>query len=321
MPSRPTPRATAISPPQLTKIKAANPDVIFLPAYYNDAAGITRQARQQGITAHLSAAMPGAPLKSSSSAATEIKDRTSATTTRPRSRPRSPRSSSTDYHGEVRSGSGRRGCPHLHDALGLITEAIKDAGKLDRQAVRDSLSKITKLRWRDRHRCSSSSGSGDPIKSAVILQIKDGKFVWVANGHLAEAECIMGMNVAKARRGIYLRVHGRSRPVAAQQAINAIQLGSIYALIALGYSMVYGVPTMINFAHGDLFMLRALARLFAGIVALIPFHICPSSCLAAGHGRDRLAGSLDRAGLAYRPLRLAPARLGHYHRVGVRPPD
>ncbi len=36
---------------QLTKIKAANPEVIFLPAYYNDAAGITRQARQQGITA------------------------------------------------------------------------------------------------------------------------------------------------------------------------------------------------------------------------------------------------------------------------------
>ena len=41
--------------------------------------------------------------------------------------------------------------------------------------------------------------------------------------------------------------------------INALQLGSIYALIALGYSMVYGVLTMINFAHGDLFMLGAFA--------------------------------------------------------------
>ncbi|MGA1129813.1 MAG: ABC transporter permease subunit, partial [Chthoniobacterales bacterium] len=43
----------------------------------------------------------------------------------------------------------------------------------------------------------------------------------------------------------------------AQQAINAVQLGSIYALIALGYSMVYGVLVMINFAHGDVFMVSS----------------------------------------------------------------
>ncbi len=39
-----------------------------------------------------------------------------------------------------------------------------------------------------------------------------------------------------------------------QQVLNALQLGSIYALIALGYTMVYGILTMINFAHGDVFM-------------------------------------------------------------------
>ena len=42
-----------------------------------------------------------------------------------------------------------------------------------------------------------------------------------------------------------------------QQSLNALQLGSIYALIALGYTMVYGILTMINFAHGDLFMVGA----------------------------------------------------------------
>jgi branched-chain amino acid transport system permease protein len=42
-----------------------------------------------------------------------------------------------------------------------------------------------------------------------------------------------------------------------QQLLNALQLGSIYALIALGYTMVYGILTMINFAHGDLFMVGA----------------------------------------------------------------
>jgi branched-chain amino acid transport system permease protein len=42
-----------------------------------------------------------------------------------------------------------------------------------------------------------------------------------------------------------------------QQTLNALQLGSIYALIALGYTMVYGILTMINFAHGDVFMIGA----------------------------------------------------------------
>ena len=60
----------------------------------------------------------------------------------------------------------------------------------------------------------------------------------------------------------------------AQQAINAIQLGSIYALIALGYSMVYGVLTTINFAHGDIFMVGAFCLLLASVVsASIPGHL------------------------------------------------
>jgi branched-chain amino acid transport system permease protein len=47
-----------------------------------------------------------------------------------------------------------------------------------------------------------------------------------------------------------------------QQLINGLVLGSIYALIALGYSMVYGVLRLINFAHGDVYMLGAFAGLF-----------------------------------------------------------
>ena len=40
-----------------------------------------------------------------------------------------------------------------------------------------------------------------------------------------------------------------------QQLINGLSLGSIYALIALGYTMVYGIIKLINFAHGDIYML------------------------------------------------------------------
>jgi branched-chain amino acid transport system permease protein len=52
-----------------------------------------------------------------------------------------------------------------------------------------------------------------------------------------------------------------------QQLINAITLGAIYGLIAIGYTMVYGIIGMINFAHGDIFMV-------GGFIALIGFMLC-----------------------------------------------
>lgn len=42
-----------------------------------------------------------------------------------------------------------------------------------------------------------------------------------------------------------------------QQLVNGVSLGSIYALIALGYTMVYGIINLINFAHGDIYMIGA----------------------------------------------------------------
>jgi len=87
----------------------------------------------------------------------------------------------------------------------------------------------------------------------------------------------------------------------AQQAINAIQLGSIYALIALGYSLVYGVLSMINFAHGDVFMVGAFACLVLVSFVPLPFFVALLAVMAI----TALLGALiERA--AYRPLRQAP---------------
>ena len=47
-----------------------------------------------------------------------------------------------------------------------------------------------------------------------------------------------------------------------QQFINGLSLGSIYALIALGYTMIYGILRFINFAHGDVFMIGAFSFIF-----------------------------------------------------------
>jgi ABC-type branched-subunit amino acid transport system permease subunit len=72
-----------------------------------------------------------------------------------------------------------------------------------------------------------------------------------------------------------LRTNDRRRmDYFAQQLINGLVLGSIYGLIAIGYTMVYGIVGMINFAHGDIFMI-------GGFIALISFLILVSMGLTA----------------------------------------
>ncbi len=86
-----------------------------------------------------------------------------------------------------------------------------------------------------------------------------------------------------------------------QQILNALQLGSLYALIALGYTLVYGILTLINFAHGDIFMVGAFLCLAAAAALGLPF--LPALLLAMA-GCALLGGAIER--LAYKPLRSAP---------------
>ena len=86
-----------------------------------------------------------------------------------------------------------------------------------------------------------------------------------------------------------------------QQGLNALQLGSIYALIALGYTMVYGILTMINFAHGDFFMVGAFLCFIAAAFIGLPF---VPSLLLSMTGVALLGVLVER--VAYKPLRHAP---------------
>ena len=60
-----------------------------------------------------------------------------------------------------------------------------------------------------------------------------------------------------------------------QQTVNGLTLGSIYGMIAIGYTMVYGIIGMINFAHGDVFMLGGFAALIAYLVLIAIFASVP----------------------------------------------
>jgi branched-chain amino acid transport system permease protein len=104
-----------------------------------------------------------------------------------------------------------------------------------------------------------------------------------------------------------------------QQVINGLQLGSIYALIALGYTMVYGIVRLINFAHGDFFMIGAYA-------AYAAFYIF-NSFIGAGNplaflvlivamAAGALVASLANI-LAYKPLRYRPKLSSLVTAIGV----
>lgn len=83
--------------------------------------------------------------------------------------------------------------------------------------------------------------------------------------------------------------------------INGISLGSVYAIIALGYTMVYGIAKMLNFAHGDVIMVGAYisfcATQYLGLPAILSVPAAMVVCTILGIAIERLA---------YKPLRSAP---------------
>lgn len=86
-----------------------------------------------------------------------------------------------------------------------------------------------------------------------------------------------------------------------QQMVNGVSLGSMYALIAIGYTMVYGVLRLINFAHGDIMMVGAFLCYFGVAVLDMPFVVAVIFAIA---GAALLGVLTDK--IAYKPLRNSP---------------
>ena len=94
--------------------------------------------------------------------------------------------------------------------------------------------------------------------------------------------------------------------------ISGISLGSVYAIIALGYTMVYGIAKMLNFAHGDVIMVGAYisfcATSYMGANPLASVLMAIAVCTVLGMAIERLA---------YKPLRQAPALAVLITAIGV----
>lgn len=164
---------------QLTKIKNAAPQIVFLPSYYTDVPLQVQQAHRLGINV---------PFLGSDAWSTEelIKmcgndcegfyfcNHYSPDTKNPATKKFIE--TYTAKYGKTPDDVAAL----TYDAFGLLRQAIVDSGSLDRQAVRDSLAKIREykgvtgdMRFQERSR--------DPIKGGVIMQIKNGKFSWFAD--------------------------------------------------------------------------------------------------------------------------------------------
>jgi branched-chain amino acid transport system permease protein len=104
-----------------------------------------------------------------------------------------------------------------------------------------------------------------------------------------------------------------------QQIVNGLVQGSVYALVALGYTMVYGILGLINFAHGEVVMVGAMvaltvlqillaAALSPVLAVLCSLMVAVAACMALGYGIERIA---------YRPLRNAPRLAPLITAIGV----
>lgn len=163
---------------QLTKIKAAAPDVVFLPNYYSEVPLQVQQAKRLGIDVPF--------LGSDSWGSAELLKLCGVDcdgyyfSTHYAADNASPAAKTfIDAYTTAYGSTPDDVAALTYDSFQLLFAALKGAGTVDRQAVRDAMAKIA-----DFEGVTGSmqfTGTGDPTKSAVILQVKDGKFVYFAN--------------------------------------------------------------------------------------------------------------------------------------------
>lgn len=97
-----------------------------------------------------------------------------------------------------------------------------------------------------------------------------------------------------------------------QYCLTGISIGGIYALIAIGYTMVYGILRLINFAHGDIFMMAAYFMIFSMVNFALPWYIAILVVISA---TVALGVCIEK--LAYKPLRSAPRMSIMISAIGV----
>lgn len=158
---------------QLTKITAANPDVLFLPNYYSEVPLQVQQAQRVGYKGKFLGSDSWGSAEIVKLGGTAMEGHYFSTHYAPDIATPEAQKFIADY--KAKYGSVPDDVAALtYDAVALLCQAIKAAGKVDRQAVRDALASIKEFKGVTGQ--MQFKGTGDPEKSAVILQIQGGQF-------------------------------------------------------------------------------------------------------------------------------------------------
>lgn len=299
---------------QLTDIRAKNPDAIYVPGYYTDVGLIARQARDLGIQAPLLGGdgWDSPKLKEIGGKALDgsyISDHYSTEDKNPRTQ--AFVKAYREAYGAVPDAMAALG----YDATLLLADAMGRARTLDPADVRDAIAMTRN--FEGAAGTITMDKNRNPIKPAVILGLQNGgNFRYVTTIPPQESDSgSLGQSESPPRPGALPEARSRFQSQSQsktleffQHLVNGISLGSIYALIALGYTMVFGILQLINFAHGDVYMLGA----FIGMYTARVFHLAEAPSLRAllltlgvAMAGTAAAGYLIER-LAYRPLRRSP---------------
>jgi branched-chain amino acid transport system substrate-binding protein len=288
---------------QLQSLKDTSPQAIFVPGYYNDAGNIAVQARKLGITVPLLggdgwdsdklAEIGGAAMEgnyySNHYSFEEMRPVVQEFVQKYKER-----------FGGVPDGLAALG----YDAANVLFAAMDRAPSLDSADLAATINEtknfpgVTGLITLDKDR--------NPVKSAVMLVMKGGVPRFAATVEPPTEPLPVIKDVVDAGPG-----EGRTGSAFAkllQTLVDTLALGALYALIALGYTLVYGVLRFINFAHSDVFTFGAwISFALAGAlgfavdpsVAALPIIMVFAMMICAA-----LGVMIER--FAYRPLRNAP---------------
>lgn len=285
---------------QLQSLKDTNPEAIFLPGYYTDAGNIARQARKLGIRVPLLGGdgWDSGKLVEIGGEAIEgsyYSNHYSFEETRP-----AVQTFVAAYqaeYGAIPDGLAALG----YDAALVLFDAMERAKSLDgpdlAEAIADTenFPAVTGMITLDKNR--------NPVKSAVILKVENGQPTYAAT---IEPPTEPLPNVPDVQSASTESDAGSSKFY--QTLINTFAMGALYALVALGYTLVYGVLRFINFAHADIFTFGAwISFTFAGWFGWsksapswglpVILVLAMVTCAALGVAVERFA---------YRPLRGAP---------------
>jgi branched-chain amino acid transport system substrate-binding protein len=304
---------------QLTSIKAAAPEAIFVPGYYGDVGNIARQARRLGLRIPLLGGdgwdspqlreIGGPDILGSYYSNHFAPDN-------PRPRARAFIDAYVRRYGEAPTSLAAQG----YDAAMMLFDAMRRADDLSPRAIRDALAATTAFEGvtgriaMDEHR--------NPVKPAVVLRVAPEGDVF----ETAIEPTVPGAHASTGRADatpmdLPQRPAGSGAGVLVQQIVNGLSAGSIYALIALGYTMVYGVLGLINFAHSEVFMMSAFAGFYAagwfGYQRGAPFPLWAAAAVLvfAMAASAALGVTIER--LAYRPVRDAPRLTPLITAIGV----